>query len=83
MKKKDANDIKKLAALAEADIDTSDIPETTDWSSAVVGKFYRPVKKTLTIRLDADVVDWFQTNNKHYQSAINKALREYVENAQG
>lgn len=83
MKKKDTNDIKKLAALPEEDIDTSDIPETTDWSSAVVGKFYRPLKKKLTIRLDADVVDWFQTNNKHYQSAINKALREYVENAQG
>ena len=34
-----------LEALPDEDIDTSDIPEGTDWSDAVRGKFYRPVKK--------------------------------------
>ena len=34
-----------LEALPDEDIDTSDIPEGADWSDAVRGKFYRPVKK--------------------------------------
>ena len=38
-------DLAVLEALPDEDIDTSDIPEATDWSDAVRGKFYRPVKK--------------------------------------
>jgi uncharacterized protein (DUF4415 family) len=78
MKKKTIEEIKALAAKDDKDIDTSDIPETLDWESAEVGKFFRPVKKKLTIRLDADVIDWFKRRSPHYQTAINKALREYI-----
>lgn len=67
-------EIEFLAVNDNKDIDTSDIPETTDWGSAEIGKFDRPIKKKLTIRLDVDVVEWFKRYNKHYQSAINKAL---------
>ncbi|MBT8366429.1 MAG: BrnA antitoxin family protein [Deltaproteobacteria bacterium] len=83
MKKSTIKEIEALAFMNEKDIDTSDIPETTDWDSAVIGKFYRPIKKRLTIRLDADVVEWFKRNNKQYQPAINKALREYIQNLGG
>ena len=38
-------DVAVLEALPDEDIDTSDIPDGTDWSDAVRGKFYRPVKK--------------------------------------
>ena len=38
-------DLAALEALPDEDIDTSDIPEGTDWSDAVRGEFYRPVKK--------------------------------------
>jgi hypothetical protein len=31
-----------------------DAPEITDWSQAQVEKFYRPIKKQITLRLDAD-----------------------------
>ena len=79
MKKKTIKELEALATLDDKDIDTSEIPETTDWDSAEIGKFYRPIKKKLTIRLDADVVEWFKRNNKHYQSAINKALREHIQ----
>ncbi len=65
--------------MDDKDINTSDIPEVTDWDSSVIGKFYRPVKKKLTIRLDADVVEWFKQNSSHYQTAINKALRDYIQ----
>ena len=59
MKSRTKNIDKELAALSgmrEEDIDTSDIPEVKDWSGAVVGKFYRPIKEQVCLRLDADVL---------------------------
>jgi uncharacterized protein (DUF4415 family) len=62
--------------LRDEDIDTSDIPEVRDWSRAVVGKFYRPIKEPVTIRLDADVLDWLKSGGPGYQTRINILLRE-------
>ena len=71
--------LESLAARADEDIDVSDIPEVRDWSGAKRGVFYRPVKRQLTLRLDADVVAWFKGRApRGYQTAINRALREYV-----
>lgn len=64
--------------MSDPDIDTSDIPEIVDWRGAERGRFYRPVKQVITIRLDADVVDWFKTRDRKYQTAVNQALREYM-----
>lgn len=74
-------ELEKLAAMTDEDIDLSDIPEKLDWSNAERGRFYRPVKQQLTLRLDADVVHWFKTHAKGggYQTRINQALRDYVE----
>lgn len=69
-------ELRKLAAMPDDDIDTSDIPEVTDWSNAVVGKFYRPVKETVTVRLDADVLHWLKQGGKGYQSRLNAILRK-------
>jgi uncharacterized protein (DUF4415 family) len=44
----------------------------------VVGKFYRPVKKQITVRIDADVLEWFRHAAKKYQTLINLACREYM-----
>lgn len=71
-----------LDALPDDQIDTSDIPEVLDWSEARRGLFYRPVKQQITLRLDADVVGWFKAQaagGRGYQTAINRALREYVQ----
>ena len=71
-----------LESLPDEQINTKDIPEQRDWSVAKRGLFYRPIKKQLTLRLDADVIDWFKThspNGEGYQTEINKALREFVE----
>jgi uncharacterized protein (DUF4415 family) len=71
-----------LAALPDDAIDTSDAPELLDWSGAERGRFYRPVKQQLTLRVDADVIAWFKTqatSNEGYQTRINRALREYVQ----
>jgi len=45
----------------------------------VVGRFYRSVKETVTIRLDADVLDWLKQGGKGYQTRVNKILRAVME----
>jgi uncharacterized protein (DUF4415 family) len=75
---------KEIAALRrkkDAPIDLSDIPERTDWSNAAVGKFYRPIKKPVTLRLDADVLAWLRAGGSGYQTRINSLLREAMVNA--
>jgi len=70
--------IANMRQKEDKDIDFSDIPEIIDWSGAVRGKIYRPVKRHVTLRLDADVLEWFRNRHSKYQSAINSALREYI-----
>jgi uncharacterized protein (DUF4415 family) len=76
-----AAELAALAALPEDQINTRDVPEQLDWSGAKRGLFYRPVKKQLTLRLDADLIAWFKSHTRKgegYQTSINSALREYV-----
>lgn len=71
-------ELERLAAMQDTEIDTSDIPEVGSWTGAVVGKFYRPLKKQITLRLDADVIAWFKATGPGYQTAINKVLRGHM-----
>lgn len=75
-------DLERLRNQPEDQINTKDIPEILDWSGAVRGMFYRPVKQQITLRLDADVVAWFKEhageNGRGYQTDMNRALREHV-----
>jgi uncharacterized protein (DUF4415 family) len=74
-------ELKRLAALPEDKINSGHIPEQRDWSGARRGAFFRPVKQQITLRLDADIIDWFKRHPKPdagYQTTINQALREYV-----
>jgi len=71
-----------LAALPNDRIDTTDAPEIKDWSGARRGVLYRPVKRQLTLRVDADVIEWFRAHTPRgdgYQTRMNAALRDYVE----
>ena len=74
--------MKELAAVSgksDAEIDYSDIPDTSgqDWSGAVRGQFYKPVKQQLTVRIDADVLEWLKNDGeKGYQKRLNAILRE-------
>lgn len=74
-------EIRALQRLQDQDIDFTDLPLTGDWSKAVVGKFYRPIKKSLTIRVDADVLAWLKAQGPGYQTRINALLRKSMENA--
>jgi uncharacterized protein (DUF4415 family) len=70
-------ELEALAALPDDQIDTSDIPELTEEQlrSAVRGLFYRPIKKPVTIRIDADVLAWLKQQGPGYQTKANRLLR--------
>ncbi|MBB4234350.1 BrnA antitoxin family protein [Rhizobium esperanzae] len=75
-------ELRTLENLRDEDIDTSDIPEIRDeqWRLARKGNLYRPLKQSVTIRLDADILDWFKDHagGRGYQTDINAALRTHV-----
>ena len=77
---KQAKELRDLEKMKQKDIDLSDLPEVRDWAGAVVGKFYRPIKKALTLRVDADVLAWLKSQGKGYQTRINEILRSAMLN---
>jgi uncharacterized protein (DUF4415 family) len=42
-------------------------------------EMYRPLKKPITVRIDADVLAWFRKDGTRYQTRINSALRRVME----
>ena len=75
----------KLREMKDKDIDTSDMPALTQEQLArfVPAKLlnrslYRPVKIPVKINYDADVLEWFRSFGKGYQTRINAVLREYM-----
>jgi uncharacterized protein (DUF4415 family) len=59
-----------LNASAEEPKGRFSIPERMEW--------YRPIKKPVTLRLDADVIAWFKKSGRGYQTRINRALRKMM-----
>ncbi|MBT9330585.1 BrnA antitoxin family protein [Paracidobacterium acidisoli] len=69
--------LKELASRPDGEIDLSDIPELTEDSfrNAIRNPWYRPVKKQLTVRLDADIIAWLKKKGSGYQTRMNALLR--------
>jgi uncharacterized protein (DUF4415 family) len=84
-------ELERLAQRGDDDIDFSDIPRLTEkfWANAIPFRdrhLYKPVKKQVTLRLDADLIEWFKARQggaRGYQTAINAALRKVVEGEMG
>lgn len=76
-------DWKKVDALRDDEIDTSDIPPLSpdDFADAIVREGLKPIakKRQITLRLDEDVIAWFKQRGSGYQTRINEVLRAYVE----
>jgi uncharacterized protein (DUF4415 family) len=70
-------EIQALAKMPESRVDTSDIPELPPgaWKNAARGKWYRPVKQPVSIRLDSDVLAWLKSKGTGYQTKVNSLLR--------
>ena len=71
--------LRKLDEIKDKNIDYSNIPELDDnfWANAVLE--YPEKKKPVTLRLDAEVLDWFRSLGKGYQTRINSVLRSFYE----
>ncbi len=78
-------ELEALAARPDSKIDLTDpeSPEVADWSGGIRGALFRPIKKPVAMRLDADVLDWFQRQGPGYQTRINAALREFMARHRG
>lgn len=78
-------ELDNVNAIAEEQIDTDDIPEApiANMMAGERGRYFRPTKTSITIRLDADLVDWFkkQAENSGYQTEINRVLRNHMDEA--
>ena len=71
--------LEELENIPESAIDTSDIPELDEsfWETA---KLVQPMtKQAISLRVDRDVLDWFKSQGKGYQSLMNAVLRSYLE----
>lgn len=71
--------LEELENIPESAIDTSDIPEldASFWKKA---QLVTPLtKQAISLRVDSDVLDWFKSQGKGYQSLMNAVLRSYVE----
>jgi uncharacterized protein (DUF4415 family) len=75
---KQKKELKALATMSDDQIDTTDIPELPPgaWKHAVRGRFYRPLKQAVSMRLDSDVIAWLKKQGKGYQTRANSILRQ-------
>lgn len=84
--KRSRTDLKRLDSLKSKDIDLSDLPEIAPerFARAVVREGLTPVhaKEQVTLRLDSDVLTWFRSQGKGYQTKINSLLRAYMKASQ-
>ena len=81
MRKQSKTDWAKVKAMKDREIDFSDVPELDD-NFFAEATLWPGKKKQITIRLDPDVLDYFKTKGRGYQSSINATLRRYMETQQ-
>ena len=77
---KERRQLQRLAQKPGARIDFSDAPERKPLPSDVhVGRFYRPIKQLVSLRVDADVLAWFRGRGKRYHTYMNEVLRREMQ----
>src|SRR4029077_10424337 len=82
---KQRRELRQVAKVPDSRIDFSDAPEIKARISEIeVGRFYRPIKQLVSLRVDAEVLAWFRGRGKKYQTYMNEVLRREMQaNAQG
>ena len=73
------SNLARIDRMRDTDIDYSDIPPVDRKFLKKATVAWPPAKKQLTIRLDADVLDWLKGHGKGYQTRINRILRVVME----
>jgi len=71
-------DWNRLETMPDSDIDVSDIPEL-DKSFFDRSHVRLPQRKrSISLRVDPDVLEWFKHQGRGYQTRINQVLKAYV-----
>jgi uncharacterized protein (DUF4415 family) len=65
--------------LDAASIDYSDIPPLGDEFFTKATEVWPPTKQQVTVRLDADVLNWLKAHGRGYQTRLNRILRAAME----
>lgn len=73
--------LRHVAKTRDEAIDYSDIPELTDDFWKGVDEWRKPEKEPIALRLDSDVVAFFRSQGRGYQTRINEVLRHYMSHA--
>ena len=73
------SNLARLDRMTDAEIDYSDIPPLGKAFLTKATVPWPPAKKQLSIRLDADVLDWLKAQGRGYQTRINHILRAAME----
>lgn len=79
MKTKSLTDWKRIDSMKDEEIDLSDIPELSDSFFKNAELVLPKPKVVVTLRVDADVMEWFRTKGKGYQTMMNAVLKGWVE----
>ena len=75
---KERDELNRLRAMPDSEIDYSDIPKHTGNlldPRLLVHPHYKPKKVALSVRLDEDIVHWLKSGGKGYQTRLNRILR--------
>src|SRR5436309_9227701 len=80
---KGRTDWKRIANFTDAEIErmARDDPDNparpkSDWAEAWIGP--APTKRPVNANFDSDVVAWFKSHGRGYQSHMNAVLRHYM-----
>ena len=62
---------------------SAEAPSRRQRTADEILELYKPRKKPITLRLDADVLQWFRKPGRGYQTRINRALRKVMRDEMG
>jgi uncharacterized protein (DUF4415 family) len=78
--KRERRELETLAGMADSAIDYSDAPVMNALPPQIhVGRFYRPLKQQISLRVDTDILAWFRSHGKRYQTYMNAVLRREMQ----
>ena len=84
--KKSETNFEKLHSMSDDDIDFSDLPETTPdmWEKGFVRKGLKSQTKVSqeNLPVDRDIIEFFKSQGRGYQTKINEILRAYMKSHQ-
>jgi uncharacterized protein (DUF4415 family) len=77
---RERRELEALAGMADSAINYSTAPAVKALPPQVhEGRFYRPLKHHISLRVDADVLAWFRSHGKKYQTYMNAVLRREMQ----